>query len=180
MTAKMQILRAVQVVEAVLQCDTDLNCYAAGGCIRDTYYELPYKDIDIVVPLGDVSEQDAFAVMERFAKEYRWMMNQPVAVMMAYGQSADARQSLGDFDERLYGVVKVGSEYGDIDVLFSRYSTIQEVLDWFDCNINQGYMDSQGGVYYHPCKELVFIKPVSDSRRERMLSKWATIQGIGK
>lgn len=172
------ILRAVCSVEAVLSTETDLKAYAAGGCIRDLHYGLPIKDIDIIVPVGSTDEQGAFSVMDRFARAYRVLMDEPVAVTMAYCQSAVDRQTLGDFDERLYGVVKVVSRYGDIDVLFSRYSTIQEVLAWFDCNINQGYMGSDEVVHYRPCDELVWIKPVLPSRFERMHAKWNLIQEI--
>lgn len=178
MIIKQDILRAVRAVEGVLNTETDLKAYAAGGCIRDLHYGLPIKDIDIIVPVGSTDEQGAFSVMERFAKAYRWLMDEPVAVTMAYCQSAVDRQTLGDFDERLYGVVKVGSRYGDIDVLFSRYSTIREVLAWFDCNINQGHMGSDGVVHYQPCDELVWIKPVLPSRFERMQGKWNLIQEI--
>lgn len=180
MITKQDILRAVRSVECVLATETDLKAYAAGGCIRDLHYGLPIKDIDILVPVGSTDEQGAFSVMERFALAYLALMGEPVDVTMAYCQSAVDRQTLGDFDERLYGVVKVGSKYGDIDVLFSRYSTIQEVLAWFDCNINQGHMGSDGLVHYQACDELVWIKPVLPSRFERMQSKWCLIQEVKK
>ncbi len=172
------ILRQLRKVQLIIMAETDLSVYAAGGCIRDTYFGLPAKDIDLIVPVGCTDEAAAFSVMDRFARSYRAMFDEPVAVTMAYNQSAPGRETLGDFDERLYGVVKLQSPLCEVDVLFSRYGSIAEVLRHFDCNLNTGYMDTVGYVDYEEPLELVWLKPVSQSRELRMLNKWAQIQGV--
>jgi hypothetical protein len=63
-------------------------------------------------------------------------------------------------------------------VLFSRYGSIDEVLSHFDCNPNTGYMNTLGFVDYAEPLELVWLKPVSQSRELRMLNKWAQIQEV--
>lgn len=172
------ILRQLRKVQLIITAETDLSVYAAGGCIRDMYFGLPAKDVDLIVPVGGTDERAAFSVMERFARSYHAMFDEPVAITMAYNQSSSCRETLGDFDERLYGVVKIQSPLCEVDVLFSRYGSIAEVLNHFDCNLNTGYMNSQGFVDYAEPLELVWLKPVSPSRELRMLNKWAQIQGL--
>lgn len=172
------ILRQLRKVQLIIAAETELQAYAAGGCIRDTHFGLPAKDIDVIVPVGCTDEKWAFSVMERFAKCYRALYDEPVAITMAYCQSASCRDTLGDFDERLYGVVKLQTPFGDVDVLFSRYPSIGEVLNYFDCNLNTGYMDTSGSVYYEEPRDLVWLKPVLPSREQRMLNKWEQIQEV--
>lgn len=172
---KAQILNVTSMVENVLGNYYPSRCYAAGGCIRDLWHGVPYKDIDVVVPIGDGDDKGVFSLMEQFARNFRFIYNVPVAITMAYTQSAEGRTSLGDFDERLYGVVKLNTDWGDVDVLFSRYPTIEAVLDFFDCNLNQGYMGTDGVVHYTPPSELVWLKPVAPERKQRMLNKWEAL-----
>lgn len=172
------ILRQLRKVQLIIAAETELQAYAAGGCIRDTHFGLPVKDIDVIVPVGCTDEKWAFSVMERFAKCYRALYDEPVAITMAYCQSASCRDTLGDFDERLYGVVKLQTPLCEVDVLFSRYGSITEVLSHFDCNLNTGYMNTLGFVDYAEPLELVWLKPVSPSRELRMLNKWKQIQGV--
>ena len=172
------ILRQLRKVQLIITAETDLSVYAAGGCIRDMYFGLPAKDVDLIVPVGCTDDKAAFSVMDRFARGYHTMFDEPVAITMAYNQSAPYRETLGDFDERLYGVVKLQSPLCEVDVLFSRYGNIAEVLNHFDCNLNTGYMNSLGFVDYAEPLELVWLKPVSPSRELHMLNKWAQIQGV--
>ena len=172
------ILRQLRKVQLIIAAETELQAYAAGGCIRDTHFGLPVKDIDVIVPVGYTVEKWAFSVMERFAKCYRALYDEPVAITMAYCQSASCRDTLGDFDERLYGVVKLQSPLCEVDVLFSRYGSITEVLSHFDCNLNTGYMNTLGFVDYAEPLELVWLEPVSPSRELRMLNKWKQIQEV--
>ena len=178
MIGREEILRQLRKVHLIIAAETELQVYAAGGCIRDEHFGLPVKDVDLIVPVGCTDEKAAFSVMERFARSYRAMFDEPVAITMAYNQSAACRETLGDFDERLYGVVKLQSPLCEVDVLFSRYGHIAEVLSHFDCNLNTGYMNTLGFVDYAEPLELVWLKPVSPSRELRMLNKWAQIQEV--
>lgn len=172
------ILRQLRKVQLIITAETELQAYAAGGCIRDTHFGLPVKDIDVIVPVGCIDEKWAFSVMERFATSYSSMFDEPVDITMAYNKSASYRETMGAFDERLYGVVKLQSPLCEVDVLFSRYGRIDEVLSHFDCNLNTGYMNTLGFVDYVEPLELVWMKPVSPSRELRMLNKWAQIQEV--
>lgn len=172
------ILRQLRKVQLIIMAETDLSVYAAGGCIRDMYFGLPVKDVDLIVPVGCTDDKAAFSIMDRFARGYHTMFDEPVAITMAYNQSASCRETLGDFDERLYGVVKLQSPLCEVDVLFSRYGSIAEVLSHFDCNLNTGYMNTLGFVDYAEPLELVWLEPVSQSRELRMLNKWAQIQEV--
>lgn len=172
------ILRQLRKVQLIIMAETDLSVYAAGGCIRDVYFGLPAKDIDLIVPVGCTDEAAAFSVMDRFARSYRAMFDEPVAITMAYNQPLPCRETMWDFNQRLYGVVKLQSPICEVDVLFSRYARIDEVLSCFDCNLNTGYMNTLGFVNYEEPLELVWMKPVSPSRRLRMLNKWEQIQEV--
>lgn len=178
MIGREEILRQLRKVQLIITAETELQVYAAGGCIRDMYFGLPAKDVDLIVPVGLTDEKAAFSVMERFARSYHAMFDEPVTITTAYNQSSSCRETLGDFDERLYGVVKIQSPLCEVDVLFSRYGNIAEVLSHFDCNLNTGYMNTLGFVDYAEPLELVWLKPVSPSRELRMLNKWAQIQGV--
>lgn len=178
MIGREEILRQLRKVQLMITAETTLTVYAAGGCIRDMCFGLPLKDIDLIVPVGCVDERAAFSVMERFARGYHALFDEPVSITMAYNQSSSCRETLGDFDERLYGVVKLQSPLCEVDVLFSRYSCIDEVVSHFDCNLNTGFMDTDGFIDYDRPQELVWLKPVSQSRELRMLNKWAQIQGV--
>lgn len=178
MIGREEILRQLRKVQLIITAETELQVYAAGGCIRDEHFGLPIKDVDLIVPVGGANEKAVFSAMERFARSYRAMFDEPVTITMAYGQSAPYRETLGDFDERLYGVVKLQSPLCEVDVLFSRYDSITEVLSHFDCNLNTGYMNTLGFVDYVEPLELVWLEPVSPSRELRMLNKWAQIQEV--
>lgn len=178
MIGREEILRQLRKVHLIITAKTELQVYAAGGCIRDEHFGLPVKDVDLIVPVGCTDDKAAFSVMDRFATGYHTMFDEPAAITMVYNQSAPCRETLGDFDERLYGVVKLQSPLCEVDVLFSRYGSITEVLSHFDCNLNTGYMNSLGFVDYAEPLELVWLKPVSPSRELRMLNKWAQIQEV--
>lgn len=178
MIGREEILRQLRKVHLIITAETELEVYAAGGCIRDEHFGLPVKDVDLIVPVGCTDEKVAFSVMERFARSYHSMFDEPVAITMAYNQPLPCRETMWDFNQRLYGVVKLESPICEVDVLFSRYDCIDEALSCFDCNLNTGYMNVLGFVNYTEPLELVWMKPVSPSRRLRMLNKWTQIQEV--
>lgn len=177
---KDDIVYSMQEVNYVLNVErTGLRGFAAGGCIRDMYYGLPIKDVDILIPVGPGREdRDMFSLMERVAKEIRFYYDYSVAIAMAYNTGETMFTHESDFNERLYGVIQVQKEF-PVDIIFSRCSNMREVVGSFDCNINAGWMTDKGRVQYEPVTELVWMKPVTDSRRERMLKKWEQICNTG-
>ena len=93
MIGREEILRQLRKVQLIITADTELQVYAAGGCIRDEHFGLPIKDVDLIVPVGGADEKVVFSVMDRFAISYHAMFGEPVTITMAYGQSAPCRES---------------------------------------------------------------------------------------
>jgi hypothetical protein len=179
---KDDIIRSIEETNWVLSSERiSMRGFAAGGCIRDLAYGLPIKDVDILIPCGpDKDEKDMFSLMEHVAKEIRAVFGYAVAIAMAYQQtSSELSETQGsDFNERLYGVIQVRSNFPR-DIIFSRCSNMREVVASFDCNINAGWMNQKGAVVYTKPDNLEWWKPITDSRRQRMLNKWEQICSSG-
>lgn len=175
-----QILGINEVVQSVLNqidtCTID-NCpvlvgYPAGGCARDVLYGASTKDVDILVPMGEhLTEPEAFYVAGSICDYLSGVLDAPSYCVFAY-QKGDTEKG-HDFDERLYFCVKTHINGVDTDILGSRYSSIQEILDNFDCTMNQVYIDPvQGDLVGSKVTELEWLKPVPDARVIRMQDKF--------
>lgn len=106
--------------------------FIAGGYARDIHFGRKPKDVDVFVPLGPyASDADVYSEMQELADKFS-RMGHCIEIYRAYGIGGNSC----DFDERLYGVLKIDN----IDVLFSRSSTIREVMVSFDSNLSQAYM----------------------------------------
>lgn len=175
-----QILGINKVVQSVLNqidtCTID-NCpvlvgYPAGGCARDVLYGASTKDIDILVPMGEfLSEAEAFYIAGSICDYLRRALGVPAYCVFAYQKGETEKGH--DFDERLYFCVKTCINGVDVDILGSRYGSIQEILDNFDCTMNQVYIDPvQGELVGSKVTELEWLKPVPDARVIRMQDKF--------
>lgn len=106
--------------------------FIAGGYARDIHFGRKPKDVDVFVPLGPyVTDAEVYLDMQELADKFS-RNGHRVEIHRAYGIGGNSC----DFDERLYGVLKID----DIDVLFSRSSTIPEVMESFDSNLSQAYI----------------------------------------
>ncbi|AGZ17261.1 putative nucleotidyltransferase [Proteus phage PM16] len=175
-----QILNINEVVQSILnQIDTRTidNCpvlmgYPAGGCARDVLYGASTKDVDILVPIGEhLTESEAFHVAESICGYLRRVLDVTAYCVFAY-QRGDTEKG-HDFDERLYFCVKTCIDGIDVDILGSRYGSIKEILDNFDCTMNQVYIDPvQGELVGSKVTGLEWLKPVPDARVLRMQDKF--------
>lgn len=178
-----QILNINEVVQSILnQIDTRTidNCpvlmgYPAGGCARDVLYGASTKDVDILVPMGGhLTEAEAFHVAESVCDYLRRVLDVTAYCVFAYQQGETEKGH--DFDERLYFCVKTCINGVDVDILGSRYGSIQEIIDNFDCTMNQVYIDPvQGELVGSKVIELKWLKPVPDARVLRMQDKFSKL-----
>lgn len=175
-----QILGTNKVVQIVLNqvdtCTID-NCpvlvgYPAGGCARDVLYGASTKDVDILVPMGGhLTESEAFHVAESICNFLGGVLQLKAHCVFAYQKGESEKGH--DFDERLYFCVKTCINGVDVDILGSRYGSIQEIIDNFDCTMNQVYIDPvQGELVGSKVTELEWLKPVPDARVIRMQDKF--------
>lgn len=178
-----QILGINTVVQSILnQIDTRTidNCpvlmgYPAGGCARDVLYGANSKDVDILVPMGEhLTESEAFHVAESIGNYLSRGLDVTAYCVFAYQKGETEKGH--DFDERLYFCVKTCINGVDVDILGSRYSSIQEIIDNFDCTMNQVYIDPvQGELVGSKVTELEWLKPVPDARVLRMQDKFSKL-----
>lgn len=175
-----QILGINTVVQGVLS-SVDLgtidNCpvlvgYPAGGCARDVLYGASTKDVDILVPMGEyLSEAEAFYVAESLCNFLGGVLQLKAHCVFAYQKGESEKGH--DFDERLYFCIKTCINGVDVDILGSRYNSIQEIITNFDCTMNQVYIDPvQGELVGSKVTELEWLKPVPDARVIRMQDKF--------
>lgn len=150
----------------------ELKGYPAGGCARDVLYGASTKDVDILVPMGGhLTESEAFYVVESICNFLGGVLQLKAHCVFAYQQGESEKGH--DFDERLYFCVKTCINGVDVDILGSRYSSIQEIVDNFDCTMNQVYIDPvQGELVGSKVTELEWLKPVPDARVIRMQDKF--------
>lgn len=178
-----QILGINTVVQGVLS-SVDLgtidNCpvlvgYPAGGCARDVLYGASTKDVDILVPMGEhLTESEAFHVAESICDCLRQVLDVTAYCVFAYQKGETEKGH--DFDERLYFCVKTCINGVDVDILGSRYSSIQEIINNFDCTMNQVYIDPvRCELVGSKVTELEWLKPVPDARVLRMQDKFSKL-----
>ena len=178
-----QILNINEVVQSVLnQIDTRTidNCpvlvgYPAGGCARDVLYGASSKDVDILVPMcAYLSEAEAFYVAESICDFLGNVLQLKAHCVFAYQKGKSEKGH--DFDEHLYFCVKTCINGVDVDILGSRYGSIQEIIDNFDCTMNQVYIDPvQGELVGSKVTELEWLKPVPYARVIRMQDKFSKL-----
>ena len=184
-------LSTLKVIRANLVSLTGVSgdqVFLAGGCVRDTAAGLEPKDYDCII-LNDKadpwSDESAFALAERIARDCR-ELGASVAIYQAYGfaAGADAHDLTGrtrDFDDNIWcGIhVQFGADV-PYDILLSRHSDIDSVMDSFDCNWNQQYVSERTNCYwvgaYSP---LVFTgKPLRDGREEYIRNKYNEVFNV--
>ena len=133
----------------------------AGGYARDTKANRIPKDIDIIVTTGTYNE---------------WSLTQLTEVQTFLKTLGHVKSELNYDDDCSEGAItmcfKLPESCIDI-ILFSKgYSTVLDVIDEFDCNMNQYYIDAVGVPHYagaYPEGTLKFIDyPYGRHRPSRM------------
>ncbi|QFG06660.1 nucleotidyltransferase [Proteus phage Myduc] len=155
----------------------------AGGFVRDKKYGLTPNDVDVVVILNDVSQEEANSIMEDLV----FVLNMStkaseVKIMKGYGEDDDVEITVDSFSDRLYGdvVFKLGDV--KVDLLFSKFESLEQAVSKFDANINQ-FAIVDGEIVYlgketeHPDDVgLVFMTEcrfsITEERRAKMLNRF--------
>ncbi|ACP44087.1 hypothetical protein VPP93_gp16 [Vibrio phage VP93] len=110
----------------------------AGGAVRDMARGFKPKDLDIVVACGDSCTAQVFDWMSKMSNLLS-QVNIASEVFLAYTDDPDNCDS--DFDEKLYGGIKIKHPVIEIDVLFSRKPSMNEAVADFDCELNRVWTD---------------------------------------
>lgn len=174
----MKALDVVTLIKGVL--NGRYNCDIVGGYARDLYYGLTPKDIDVcITPVLMSNCKSVFAECEKLS-EILSVLGVKSQVMQSY-----YRVSAGQFNEMLYGVMKITCDDMEIDLLFSKLPTVADYVSAFDYNINQYVLGSNGAAMYlgdthndpEKCGKLINLRtdtvPV---RKAKMQAKWGCIK----
>lgn len=180
-------LKEQRDILAELACVDSYRVFLAGGCVRDAAAGLEPKDYDCII-LNDEAdpwdEPSSFAVAERIARDCR-EMGASVAIYQAYGNAAgeDAHDLTGrarDFDDNIWCGIHV--QFGDetpYDILLSRHSDIEHVVNSFDCNWNQQWIHDSVHNYWTRQYPLTFTgNPMRDGREEYIRNKYNEVFNV--
>ncbi|UTQ72382.1 transferase activity protein [Vibrio phage vB_VpP_AC2] len=126
----------MQLVRATVKDSYEVA--VAGGAVRDMARGFKPKDLDIVVACGDSCTAQVFDWMSKMSSQLS-QVNIASEVFLAYTDDPDNCDS--DFDEKLYGGIKIKHPVIEIDVLFSRKPSINEAVADFDCELNRVWTD---------------------------------------
>ena len=180
-------LKAIRANLVTLTGVSEDRLFLAGGCVRDAAAGVPPKDYDCVVLNDLVAAWDdftSFAMAERIARIAR-AEGATVAIYQAYGNAAgaDAHDLTGrtrDFDDNIWCGIHI--QFGDdtpYDILLSRHSDIDDVMDSFDCNWNQQFVGDKVHYYWRGKNELTFTgKPLRDGREEYIRNKYNEVFNV--
>lgn len=109
-----------QIIDVVGAVTAGRSFYIAGGFARDLAYSVKPKDMDILFTSDDCdSSADVFADMCDYSDALS-KLGYKVSIYQAYEQS----DKPGDFNDRLFGCMKVEGFEVDVDLLFSKYTSL--------------------------------------------------------
>lgn len=151
--------------------------YLAGGCIRDTVLGFLPKDFDFVIPnpSGWEDHAEVFHRMSVISGTLS-LAGIPSSVYAAYEEHTDEYTNTGnDFQDMFLGCMKVSLHGREVDILFSKYKTIEEHIDMHDCNLNQVWLGEDGYVRRQEnlAQPLTFREGIGEERQEYMRRKYA-------
>lgn len=167
MNALLQVFEAVGFTEPM-----HYTWAIAGGYCRDTRIGLTPKDADILV-CGIKDDKSAFAKAVEISEYVSSFCLGSSEVYHAYGKTVGTVDD--DFSKRHFCCIKVYlNDSIPVDILIETSSCLREAIGHFDCNLNQYAwtpMVSMTRPHYfgtHPENELHFLKPVRQSRIDKM------------
>lgn len=112
-----------------------------GGCVRDALYNVPAKDYDAVLCVGDICESEAFELSELISARFsRLGLN--TQVYQSYGQIEGNPVNPTSFQAMFLSCIKVFTPHGDLDILLSNSENISQHVQKHDCNMNMVWWDS--------------------------------------
>lgn len=174
--AKAKSISVEQILKKIKE--HTFGCMVAGGYCRDVFHGVAHKDIDIVMYNF---YPDDFAEVVIANNLWKWLVDNVAAVNITAGDGENYD------DKRIHFVWHL--PYHNVDIICWNASTHHEVLNKFDCNLNQFYLPStvpdfdsdepykpdlkETPVYFgsSPLEQLVFLKDLEGSRIERMCNK---------
>ncbi|UPT53638.1 hypothetical protein [Vibrio phage F23s2] len=134
----------MQLVRATVKDSYEVA--VAGGAVRDMARGFKPKDLDIVVACGDSCTAQVFDWMSKMSSQLS-QVNIASEVFLAYTDDPDNCDS--DFDEKLYGGIKIKHPVIEIDVLFNRKPSMNEAVADFDCELNRVWTDDMRFIKGH-------------------------------
>lgn len=173
--AKAKSISVEQILKKIKE--HTFGCMVAGGYCRDVFHGVTHKDIDICMynfHAGDHAEQVLMNML------WKWLVDNVGAESLTQG-NADYEDSRIKFVWHL--------PYHKVDIICWNARSHTEILDKFDCNLNQFYLpstvpDFDSELPYSPnikeqpvyvgddCPDfLVFLKDLPQDRIDKMVAK---------
>lgn len=160
-----------------------------GGFARDVNFGLAPNDVDvIIIPNRSIAAHDhIFVVMSQISEMFA-MFEVKTEVLVAYEYEGGTSVAEGSFADNLWGDIRIFFEDYKMDVLFSRHQSVQDVINTFDCNINQYILSedwTQAYSAFRPENDpaevgLRFfndsLEAIPPARREKMQARFDLIQ----
>ena len=151
---------------------TGFDFTLVGGCVRDTMYGAEPKDYDAVLCMGDSYDfADVFLEMEYLSKELS-RAGFKSKLYQAYGIALGEEVPQDSFQDMFLGCMKVNLYGNDVDLLFSKYESIEEHVSRHDCNMNMCWLREDGTIEGQMHNTLEFNGVINPARVERMTNKF--------
>lgn len=177
------MLNKLQGLQVLLRTLIGCEGHLAGGCVRDTLMGVTPKDYDFVITeFSEDSDAFIFSLMTHISGAISSMGLGRSEVYQAYEscQPPEFDVNPGSFTEMFNGCMKVTLKGNDepihVDILFSKYPTIEEHIKQHDCNANMVYLNDAGEIVGSKVDELIFRAGICPERIRYMTEKWSNIR----
>lgn len=151
---------------------TSFDFTLVGGCVRDTMYGAEPKDYDAVICMGDVYDlAGVLAEMESISRGLS-RAGFKSEIYQAYGIKRGEEIPQDSFQNMFLGCMKVNLYGNDVDLLFSKYETIEEHVSHHDCNMNMCWLREDGTIEGQIHDTLEFNGVINPARVVRMTNKF--------
>lgn len=168
-------------LQTLLRTVTGFDGYLAGGCVRDTLMGVSPKDYDFIITTE--SDEDCSVIhsyMKEISSHLSGMGFGKPTVYQAYDSCEGNEVQPNHFQYMFSGCMKVTlAGYGSpihVDILFSKYPTIEEHIKHHDCNANMVYLNDAGEIIGSKVDELIFRAGICPERIRYMTEKWSNIR----
>ena len=151
---------------------TGFDFTLVGGCVRDTMYGAEPKDYDAVVCMCKyydyVDVYDDMHIISRALSRAGFKSE----IYQAYGIKLGEEIPQDSFQNVFLGCMKVNLYGHDVDLLFSKYESIEEHVSHHDCNMNMCWLREDGAIEGQIHDTLEFNGVINPARVERMTNKF--------
>lgn len=151
---------------------TGFDFTLVGGCARDTMYGAEPKDYDAVICMGDSYDfADVHFEMEVISRVLS-RAGFKSEVYQAYGINVGEEIPQDSFQNMFLGCMKVNLYGNDVDLLFSKYESIEDHVSHHDCNMNMCWLREDGTIEGQIHDTLEFNGVINPARVLRMTNKF--------